>query len=54
MIYKEKFKKPKSAFFQLFVIIFEKSVWGDKKRSWWIGQDSNLGPSGYEPDALTN
>lgn len=54
MFNKEKFKKPKSAFFQLFVIIFEKRVGGNKKRSWWIGQDSNLGPSGYEPDALTN
>lgn len=21
---------------------------------WWVHQDSNLGPSGYEPDALTN
>ena len=22
--------------------------------TWWAIKDSNLGPSGYEPDALTN
>ncbi len=25
-----------------------------KKSKWWDFKDSNLGPSGYEPDALTN
>ena len=23
-------------------------------RKWWANRDSNPGPSGYEPDALTN
>ena len=25
-----------------------------KYRKWWAIRDSNPGPSGYEPDALTN
>ena len=25
-----------------------------KEKEWWSHQDSHLGPSGYEPDALTN
>lgn len=36
MIDKEKFKKPKSAFFKLFVRSFEKIAGGNKKHKWWI------------------
>ena len=29
-------------------------VFNKDELKWWVHQDPNLGPSGYEPDALTN
>ena len=45
---------PKSVPIEIVEQIPEKSFGSFSSKNWWARLDLNQGPSGYEPDALTN